>query len=227
MGETTSDYLVHKVDPAIAVAFAGIGLIISLILQFSMRQYVAWAYWLVVVMVSIFGTMAADALHVGLGVPYVVSTVFFIVVLTATFVIWYAKEKTLSIHSITSRRRELFYWTTVLATFALGTAAGDMTAVTLHQGYFMAGITFAFLIAIPAVAYWRFKLNPILSFWFAYIITRPLGASFADWLGVPASRGGLGLGTGRVSLGLTILIIGFVSYLAFTRSDIKKKQIIS
>ena len=223
MGETTSDFLVRHLDPLIAVALGGIGLAAALILQLAVRRYVAWIYWLAVVMVAIFGTMAADVLHVGLGIPYLLSTAFFTVALAVIFLVWYASEKTLSIHSISTRRRELFYWVTVIATFALGTAAGDMTATTLGLGYLSSGVLFAVLIALPALGYWLFGLNEIVAFWLAYIVTRPLGASFADWLGKSQSLGGAGLGTGQVSLGLTILIIGFVSYLTVTRKDIKSE----
>jgi uncharacterized membrane-anchored protein len=222
MGEVTSDYLASTINPIIAVSMAGITLGITLVLQFSVRRYVAWIYWLNVVMVSIFGTMVADVLHVGIGIPYIVSTIFFVVALTIIFITWYASEKTLSIHSIYTRHREAFYWLTVLTTFALGTAAGDMTATTMHLGYFFSGIMFAMLIAIPAVAYWLFGLNEIFAYWFAYIITRPLGASFADWMGVSHNRGGLGLGTGWVSLCLAIIILGLVSYMAITRKDVKE-----
>jgi uncharacterized membrane-anchored protein len=176
-------------------------------------------------MVSIFGTMAADVLHVGLGIPYIVSTIFFTIVLAVIFVLWHATEKTLSVHSIYTRRREFFYWATVLATFALGTAVGDLTATTIGLGYFASGILFGVVIAIPAVAYRKFRLNGIFAFWFAYIMTRPLGASFADWMGVTVARGGLGWGTGPVSLGLGILIFGFVGYLAITRKDIEKHHV--
>jgi uncharacterized membrane-anchored protein len=192
-----------------------------LVLQFSVRRYVTWIYWLVVVMVSIFGTMAADVLHVVLGIPYFASTTFFVVVMTIIFVTWFSIEKTLSIHSIYTRRREVFYWSTVLGTFALGTAAGDMTAITMHLGYFSSGIMFAILLVIPALGYWLFGLNGIFAFWFAYIMTRPVGASFSDWISVSHSRGGLGLGEGPVSLGLTIIIILFVGYLAASRKDVK------
>ncbi len=221
MGETTSDYLVHQLNPLIAVALGGLGLAAALVLQLSVRRYVAWIYWLAVVMVAIFGTMAADALHVELGIPYLVSTAFFAVALAVIFVAWYAREKTLSIHSIDTRPRELFYWATVMATFALGTAAGDMTAITLGLGYFPSGVLFAVVIAVPALAYRLFGLNAILAFWFAYIVTRPLGASLADWIGRPHSLNGLGLGTGPVSLGLALVIGGFVGYLTVTRKDSK------
>jgi uncharacterized membrane-anchored protein len=169
-------------------------------------------------MVGVFGTMAADVLHVGLGVSYLVSTAFFAVALAAIFGLWYGSEKTLSIHSIHTRRRELFYWAAVMATFALGTAAGDMTAVSLHLGYLASGVMFAVVIAIPAIAHWRFGMNSILAFWFAYIATRPLGASFADWMGVSPARGGLDLGAGPVSVALAVLIIGFVIYLSLTQT---------
>ena len=214
MGETTADYLVHQIDPPVAVGLAGLGLLAALLLQFAVRRYVAWVYWLAVVMVSIFGTMAADAVHVGLGVPYLVSTVAFVLVLAAVFVVWRATEKSLSIHSIVTRRREAFYWATVLTTFALGTAAGDLTAMTFGLGYLASGIVFAVLIAIPAVAYRRFGMNATFAFWFAYILTRPLGASFADWAAVSPARGGLDLGTGPVSFVLALAILALVALLA-------------
>ncbi|MCM2534191.1 hypothetical protein NDK43_19765 [Neobacillus pocheonensis] len=223
MGEVFSDYLVKHINPLIAVALTGIALVASLVLQFSARRYVAWIYWLVVVMVSIFGTMAADVVHVALGIPYLVSTTFFAVVLAIIFVIWYAMEKTLSIHSIYTLHREVFYWATVLGTFALGTAAGDMTASTMHLGYFSSGVLFAVLLAIPALGYWFFGVNEIFAFWFAYIMTRPVGASFSDWISVSHSRNGLGLGEGPVSLFMTIIIVVLVGYLSVTRKDIKNE----
>lgn len=222
MGETTSDYLVHRLGPPTAVAIGGIGLAAGLVVQFSARRYVAWSYWFAVVMVSLSGTIAADVLHVQFGIPYAVSTVFFVVALTVVFAAWYASEKTLSIHSIYTVRREMFYWAAVLTTFALGTAAGDMTAITLHLGFFSSGVLFAFLIALPALAYWRLRLNAILAFWLAYIVTRPLGASFADWLAVSHKRSGLNLGDGPVSAVLALVIVGFVGYLAVTRRDVSE-----
>jgi uncharacterized membrane-anchored protein len=217
MGEATSDFLVHQLAPIVAVAIGAMGLAVALVLQFAARRYNPWIYWLAVAMVAIFGTMAADFLHVELGIPYVVSTAFFTVVLAAVFIAWYRTEHTLSIHSIDGPRREAFYWLTVMSTFALGTAAGDMTATTLHLGYFVSGVAFTVLIAVPAVAHRWFGLNAIVAFWFAYIVTRPLGASFADWLGVSHARGGLNWGTGAVSIGASILIVGVVAYLAATQ----------
>lgn len=222
MGETTSDYLAHRLGPYVAVGLGGAGIAIALPLQFAVRRYKTWVYWFAVVMVSVFGTMVADATHIALHVPYLVSTVAFIVVLAAIFALWSATEKTLSIHSIYTRRRELFYWATVVATFALGTAAGDLTARTMHLGFLTSGIIFAVVIAIPAVSYWRLGMDSILAFWLAYIVTRPLGASFADWMSIPHSFGGLGFGYGPVSVVLTIMIIGFVGYLAVTRKDVEE-----
>jgi uncharacterized membrane-anchored protein len=219
MGESTSDYLVFQINPYVAVVLGSLGLAVALTLQFLARRYVAWIYWLAVVMVAVFGTMAADVMHVVMGIPYLVSTVFFASALAIVFATWYASEKTLSIHTVYAGRRELFYWATVMATFALGTAAGDMTASTLGLGYFPSVVLFAILFVLPALAYWRFGLNEIVAFWFAYVVTRPLGASVADWLGKPY-LGGLGLGDAKVAPVLTILIIGFVGYLTVSRADI-------
>ena len=224
MGEVFSDFLVHQFDPILAVACGGIAFIAALALQFLVRKYVAWIYWLVVATVAIFGTMAADVLHIGLGIPYLISTLFFAVALAVVFGIWYASEQTLSIHSIFTTKRELFYWATVITTFALGTAAGDMTATTMHLGYVASGVLFTVLIALVAVAYWRFGVNEILAFWSAYIVTRPLGASFADWAGRDQSASGLGLGTGWVSLVLMSVIIVLVGYLSVTHKDITLEQ---
>jgi uncharacterized membrane-anchored protein len=220
-GEATSDYLDHRIDPSIAAAIAGLALVAALALQFRTRRYRAWAYWLAADMVAVFGTMCADGLHVELGIPYVVSTAFFAVALAVILVAWYRSEGTLSIHSIRTTRREMFYWATILATFALGTALGDLTATTLHLGYLTSGIMFTLIFAIPGLAHWRLRLNAIVAFWTAYILTRPLGASYADWMGVPHSLGGLDFGRGPVAVGLTIPIILLVGYLAVSRTDVE------
>ena len=227
MGETASDFLVRRIDPFVAVGLGAVALVVAMALQLRARRYVPWTYWLAVSMVSVFGTMAADVVHIALGVPYAVSTVVFAVVLAAVFVVWYRTEGTLSIHSIRTRRRELFYWLTVLTTFALGTAAGDLTASTMHLGYFASGVLFAVVIAVPAVAHRRLGLNAITAFWFAYIVTRPLGASFADWLGVPPSRRGLDLGTGPVTLTLALVIAVLVGYLTVTHSDTPQEDVLT
>jgi uncharacterized membrane-anchored protein len=216
MGEAASDYLGNSLGTAIAMPLGGAALIAALMLQFRVRRYIAWVYWLAVVMVSVFGTMLADGIH-SAGVPYIVSTIVFSLGLAGIFYWWNASEGTLDVHSIYTRRRERFYWATVIATFALGTAAGDMTASTFDLGYVSSVIVFAILIAVPAIGYWRFGLNPVVAFWFAYVVTRPLGASAADWMAVPRNQGGLGWGTGWVTLGMTAAIICFVGYLAIGR----------
>lgn len=221
MGESTSDYLVYHINPYVAVMVGALGLAVSLIIQFAVRRYIPWVYWFAVAMVAVFGTMAADVMHVVLGIPYLVSTTGFTIILIIVFIAWYASEKTLSIHSITTRRRELFYWATVIATFALGTAAGDMTAATLGLGYFASAILFAGLFVLPALAYRFVGLNGIAAFWLAYIMTRPLGASVADWLGKPY-LGGLGFGDSIIALALTIAIVICVGFL--TIADRKKKD---
>lgn len=224
MGESTSDYLVFHVNPYLAVAVGCAGLAATLVLQLLVRRYIAWIYWSAVAMVAVFGTMAADVAHVVLGVPYFASTAAFSLALFIVFQAWYMSERTLSIHSIYTLRRELFYWATVIATFALGTAAGDMTAATLGLGYFSSAVLFAVLFAVPLLARRLFGLNAVVSFWFAYVVTRPLGASVADWLGKPY-LGGLGLGDEKISVSLTILILGFVLYLtASGKRDMHKSE---
>lgn len=222
MGEATSDALVHAMAPAAAVGLGFVGFSISLAVQFSMRRYVAWAYWFAVAMVGVFGTMAADVLHVGLRVPYVASSALYAFALAAVFMTWQSREKTLSFHTIDTPQREGFYWAAVVATFALGTAAGDLSAVTFHLGYFFSGVAFAGVMLVPAVGYSRFGLNPIVAFWFAYVVTRPLGASIADWVGKPQSLGGLGLGAAHLSVILAAVITALVARLAATRQDVQR-----
>ncbi len=192
LGESTSDFLVRTIHPVPAVLGGFGGFVLALAVQFSMGRYVAWTYWFATVMVGIFGTMAADVLHVGLGVPYVVSTVLYAIALAAVFSTWLVVGDTLSVHSIDTARREVFYWCAVVSTFALGTALGDVAAVTLNLGYFASILLFVALMLVPAIGYRWFKWNPILSFWFAYVLTRPVGASFADWMGKPSTASGLG-----------------------------------
>ena len=213
MGETAADYVDKRFNPIIPVLIAASILIAALLWQLKASKYRPKNYWLAVVMVSVFGTMIADAAHVALGIPYCISTPIFTVVLAALFATWYATEKSLSVHSIINTRRELFYWSVVMATFALGTAVGDLTAVTFKWGFFTSGITFAVAIAIPGIACKFFGLNSVIAFWSAYVITRPLGASFADWMGVSPQRGGLGWGPGSVTIGLTIIIVILVLWL--------------
>jgi len=223
MGEATSDFFVFKINPYEAVLLGGILLLAALIIQVPARRYSVWAYWFTVTAVAIFGTMAADALHIQLGVAYITSTILFAAALLVIFIVWNNSEKTLSIHSINNRRRELFYWATVLATFALGTAAGDLTANTMGLGYFSSIILFTGMIAVPAIGYWLFNLNEIAAFWIAYILTRPIGASIADWLSKPKSVGGLGWGNGHVSLYLTALLLIVVVFMAYNHREVKRE----
>lgn len=206
MGEATSDFLVHRFSPPIVVVIAGLVFLASLGYQFTRPQYEVLPYWFCVVMVSVFGTMCADVAHVGLGVAYSVSTAVFAIVLATVFFVWFRVEGTLSIHSVTSARRELFYWLAVTTTFALGTAAGDFTAVALHLGYVSSGLMFTGLIVLPGLAYRFAGANAVAAFWISYVLTRPLGASYADWLGVSHARGGLNGGPGHVAMLFSVLI---------------------
>lgn len=214
MGEATSDYFVNRFNSVAAVLCSGVVFFFVVWWQLSAPAYRASPYWAAVVMVSVFGTMCADVVHVALHVPYAASAIFFAVVLAATFLSWNKVERTLSIHSITTTRRELFYWTTVTVTFALGTAVGDLTATTLHLGYLGSGVLFAVLISLPLIGVAAFQLNAILMFWSAYVLTRPLGASFADFMGKPRLAGGLGWGSGTVSLSLSAIIVLAVAVIA-------------
>jgi uncharacterized membrane-anchored protein len=218
-GESTSDYLVHNVNPYLAVIGGFLVFLVAMVLQLRTDRYVPWVYWLAVSMVAVFGTMAADVTHIEFQVPYAVSSILFAVLLVAVFWTWSRTEHTLSIHSITTARRELFYWAAVLATFAMGTALGDLAAYTLGLGFLSAGILFAVLFALPGVAFYTLRINPILAFWAAYVMTRPLGASFADWTGKSTSAGGLGIGDGPVAAVLAVLIVAGVAYLTVSGSD--------
>jgi len=224
MGEATSDWLNAWLGGAIGAPIMLIFLCVAFKLQFKESRYVAWRYWMVVVAIATFGTSVADGLHVIVGIAYPVSTAFFAVVLAGVFAAWYRSEGTLSIHSIYTPRRERYYWGTVFATFALGTATGDFTATALHLGYFPSAMLFTGLILIPLFA-WRLGANPIIAFWFAYILTRPLGASFADWLDNPHRLGGLALGTGLVTLGLALVTVAFIAYLARTGVDVQRAPV--
>jgi uncharacterized membrane-anchored protein len=220
-GEAASDFLVKAFDPVIVVLVAAVVFLACLVVQFRAPRYVPWRYWLLVTMVSIFGTMIADVAHIVLGVPYAVSSVAFAVALAVVFSLWWRTEHTLSIHSITTPRRELFYWATVVVTFALGTAVGDMLARTLGLGYLASGVLCAVLIAIPAVVYRWWRAGAVLCFWAAYVLTRPLGASFADWTAVSPARGGLDVGTGPVTVVGLIAIAVLVGVLSVQHSSSK------
>jgi uncharacterized membrane-anchored protein len=219
MGEAMSDALGQQSVPLAAVVGLG-GLVLALRLQLRQREYRAPYYWFAVMMVAVFGTMVADGIRDGAGISYDVTTPMFAIVTGLIFLWWYRSEGTLSIHSITTRRRERFYWAAVLATFALGTAAGDLTAMQLNMGYWPSALLFAVVMAIPAIGWSRFSWNPIFSFWFAYVVTRPLGASFADGFSKPVD-GGLGVGDPLVSLVALAVFVALVAYAHITKYDLQ------
>jgi uncharacterized membrane-anchored protein len=213
LGEAASDYLVRVMDPVIAVGATFLVFAAVLVAQLLARRYHPWLYWLAVTMVAVFGTMAADVLHVALGVSYLESSIGFAVILAAVLIAWHRAQRTLNIHSIDTTPRELFYWATVSAAFALGTAAGDLFATEFHLGYPGSAAVFAAVILIPWGGFRLARWNAVGSFWFAYIVTRPLGASFADWLGADRSASGLGVGHGPVSLILLAIVVVLVLFL--------------
>jgi uncharacterized membrane-anchored protein len=222
LGESTSDYLVKELHPVPAVLLGFVCFVGALVLQFAVRRYLAVTYWLAVVMVGVFGTMAADVLHVGLGVAYPVSSALYAVVLLAVFASWRATEHDLSIHTVNTPRREAFYWAAVVATFAMGTALGDLAAYSANLGYGTSALLFLVVIAVPAAGYRWLHWNAVFSFWFAYVATRPLGASVADWLGKPKDVSGLGFGDGPVTGVLALLIVCLVGYLAVSKRDVQR-----
>lgn len=222
VGETASDFLSTQLDLGLTITtvVTGLLLIITLFFQFRAPKYVPGIYWLAVVLISVVGTQITDNLVDNFGVSLVTTTILFSIALAISFGAWYASEKTLSIHSIYTRRREAFYWLAVLFTFALGTAAGDLMAETLNLGYPLSALLFAAIIALVTVAHFQFKLNPILAFWIAYILTRPLGASLGDYLSQDPDAGGLGLGTVITSAIFLSAILLTVIYLTVTKKDV-------
>jgi uncharacterized membrane-anchored protein len=221
VGETAADFLAVTLHLGLtATQFAmGALLALALVVQIRLRKYVPWIYWIAVVLISVVGTLITDNLVDKLGVPLPVATAAFSVALAGTFIAWYAHERTLSIKTIVTTRRELYYWAAVLFTFALGTAAGDLMAEGLSLGYATSGLVFGALIGVAAVAHYVFKANAVLTFWIAYILTRPFGASFGDLLSQPVGNGGLGLGTVTTSQIFLAVIVALVAYLTVTRRD--------
>lgn len=219
MGETAADYLAVNLGLGLsATSFIMAGLLaVALVIQFAQKRYVPWAYWLAVVMISVVGTLVSDNLVDQFGVSLTTSTVAFTLILAAVFATWYASEGTLSIHSITTTRREIFYWLAILFTFALGTSAGDLVAEHFDLGYLTTGYIFAAVIAVIAAGYYLGGLNAILAFWLAYIFTRPLGASIGDLLSQPKDYGGLGFGTTDTSLIFLGTIAATVLYMTIQR----------
>ena len=219
MGETAADYLAVNLGlglTATSLIMAAI-LIGALVLQFRQQRYVPWSYWLAVVLISIVGTLVTDNLVDNFGVTLVTTTLVFTFALAATFAVWYATERTLSIHAIFTTRREGFYWLAILFTFALGTASGDLVAEHFALGYMATGLLFGMIIGSIAFGYFFLNLDGIWAFWIAYIFTRPLGASFGDLLSQPAEYGGLGFGTILTSAMFLSAIVAIVIYISTSR----------
>jgi uncharacterized membrane-anchored protein len=218
MGEAVSDYLVNDWNKYLGVLLGFVVFAVAISVQFRARTYSTWRYWAAVSMVAVFGTMCADVLHVVLGLPYTVSFTLYAVLLAVTFTVWYRSERTLDVHSINTPRREVFYWLTVIFTFATGTAVGDLTAVTLNLGYLASAFMFLGALTVPLVA-WRLGANPVAAFWVAYVLTRPAGASFADYFGMPKGVSGLGLGHGPVSIVLIVVVAAGIWFLRASGRD--------
>ncbi len=218
MGETAADYLAVNMGLGLSTTSLIMSsiLLVAVFLQFAQKKYVPWAYWMAVVLISIVGTLITDNLVDNFGVPLITTTIVFSIALLATFALWYAYEKTLSIHTIFTTRREVYYWLAILFTFSLGTAAGDLVAEHFELGYLTTGLLFGGIIAAIAFAYYVLKIDGILAFWLAYILTRPLGASFGDLLSQPMEYGGLGFGTIITSALFLTAIIAIVAYMTIT-----------
>jgi uncharacterized membrane-anchored protein len=240
IGETGADYLNETLGFGLTGTslVCGALLLVVLFFQFRARRYVSSLYWTAVVLISVVGTLITDNLTDGMGISLVITTTVFAILLVLTFATWYAVERTLSIHSIFTRRRETFYWLTILFTFALGTAAGDLIAEKFGLGYLVALGLFAALIAVVTIAHYAVRgllaaehrhqsTNAVLAFWLAYILTRPLGASIGDYLSQARSDGGVGLGTTATSAVFLATILGLVVYLALTKKDVIEPQIVS
>ena len=222
VGETVADFLSQNLnlgEQTTALIMSAV-LVAALVAQFRTSRYVAGVYWVTVVLVSIVGTLITDNLADNYGVGTEITTPAFALALMITFTAWFARERTLSIHSIFTRRREGFYWLAILLTFSLGTAAGDLLSEKLSLGYWVALGLFAAAIAVVAVARFGLNVNPIASFWVAYILTRPLGASLGDLLSAAKDQGGLGFGTTATSAVFLAAILVLVAYLAVSKTDI-------
>ncbi|MFA3841719.1 COG4705 family protein [Streptomyces aureus] len=226
VGETAADLLNEKAG----LGLTGVSVLMSallavvLVVQFRTSAYRAGVYWLAVALISVVGTLISDNLTDNMGVPLETSTTVFAVILAIVFVVWYRRERTLSIHSIDSTGRESFYWLAVLFTFALGTAAGDLVSERMDLGYWLAAVLFGLAIAAVALAHFKLGLDAVWSFWIAYILTRPLGASIGDYLSQPTGDGGLGMGTVVTSVLFLAVILGLVVYLSVTRKDVTQPQ---
>ena len=226
VGETAADFLAMNLGlglPTTSWIMSGF-LVAALAYQFAQKRYVPWIYWVTVVLVSVVGTLITDNLVDNLGVSLETTTIAFGFALAATFIVWSAVEKTLSIHTIFTIRRETFYWLAILFTFALGTAAGDLASEGLGLGYLQAGIAYGAIIAAIAFAFFALKMNGILAFWLAYIVTRPMGASFGDLLSQPVADGGLGFGTTVTSVAFLSVIAAVIVYMTITHEGLERAR---
>ena len=221
VGETGADLLSSRLGLGLSITSWIMSAVFAvfLVLQVRAKAYTPALYWMTVVLISVVGTLISDNLVDGLGISLKTTTVAFSVILAVVFAAWYNSEKTLSIHSIVTRRRELFYWAAILFTFALGTSAGDLMAEGFDLGYLNAALLFGALIGITAMAYFVFSQDAVMCFWIAYILTRPFGASIGDYFAKPNIAGGLGLGTVTTSIVFLTLIAGLVVYLTATKAD--------
>jgi uncharacterized membrane-anchored protein len=229
VGETAADYLNDHLGFGLTKTtyVAGALLAVLLVVQFRSRRYVPVVYWSVVVVISVFGTLITDNMTDRYNVPLTTSTPIFAAVLAIVFAAWYAAERTLSIHTIVTTRREAFYWLAILFTFALGTAAGDLTAEQANLGYTVSIGLFGGVIALIAFVHYVLKANPILTFWLAYILTRPLGASIGDEMSQHSHKyGGLGLGTTGTSYIFLACILGLVAFLSVTKRDQTRAELV-
>ncbi|NOT16701.1 MAG: hypothetical protein HOP20_01370 [Sulfuriferula sp.] len=223
VGETAADFLSFTMGWGLVTTsyFVSGLLVLALFVQFKLKRYVPTSYWLVVLLVSVVGTLITDNLVDNLGVTLITLTTVFSIALAAVFAIWYAREKTLSIHSIHTAKREGFYWVAILLTFALGTAAGDLVAEHFALGYALSALIFGAVIGAVTLAFYQFKLNAVLAFWIAYILTRPFGASMGDLLSQPVTAGGLGLGTVGTSAIFLVAIVVVITLMTKQQSKLE------
>jgi uncharacterized membrane-anchored protein len=224
MGEATSDFLVNDWNKYLGVLLGLVLFAVAIFFQLRSKAYSTWLYWTAVSMVAVFGTQCADVLHVQFHVPYIGSFALYAVLLAATFITWYWSERTLDIHTISTRRREVFYWLTVIFTFAMGTAVGDLTATTFSLGYLTSALMFLAAILVPLAA-WRLGVNAVATFWVAYVLTRPIGASFADFFGMPKNISGMGIGHGPVAAVLIVVVALSIWFLKSSGKDAQRPQV--
>ncbi|HEY5258986.1 MAG TPA: hypothetical protein VIJ12_11480 [Candidatus Baltobacteraceae bacterium] len=226
VGETAADYLSATLSFGLVTTsyIMGALFLVALVVQLRTKRYIPTTYWTVVVLISIMGTLISDNLVDNLGISLTTTSAAFAIALIAVFIFWWLSERTLSVHTIVTTKRELFYWAAILFTFALGTSAGDLSAEASGLGYVLSALIFAGMIGVVALAYYAFRINGVLAFWIAYILTRPLGASMGDLLSQPTKLGGLNVGTTVTSVVFITAIVGMVIYLTISRRDVTEAR---